>query len=303
MKKILFFTFSLIFSLAFLSAEPVKVVTLSSVLSDFVKNVGGDRVKVIDMVKPGQDPHEFNPTVIQMREMSAAPLIFASGKGMENYLGKLEDTSKGKTQIINIGAGIPSQWIEQGQEKCEGHDHAGTVKDGKSEDPHWWHSIPNAIKATEIIRDALISADPSQKEIFTKNAKDYIARLKDLQKWVDGQIAQIPRDKRILITSHDALGYFAKDYGFKIHSIEGVSTKDTATSKHIAELIAEIKKEGVKAIFAENISNPRVQKQIEKETGAVLAGTLYADGLGTGAESTYIGMYKHNVSTIVDALK
>ncbi|MDK3157966.1 zinc ABC transporter substrate-binding protein [Kamptonema cortianum] len=107
----------------------------------------------------------------------------------------------------------------------------------------------------------------------------------------------------MLVTSHDALGYFGQDYGFKILAIDGLSTKDSPTSKRVADLIQTIKTERVKAIFAENISNPKVQRQIEKETGAKLAGTLYADGLGKGDADTYIGMWRHNVSTIVGALK
>lgn len=305
MKNLILSVMVLFLSIMSLSAAPVKVVTLNSILTDFVKNVGGDQVEITSMLKAGQDPHEFNPTAVQMRKMSESTLIFASGKGLESYLGKLADTAKGKAKVINVGEAIPSLWVEQACTHGD-HDHhhgAGATKDGKVEDPHWWQSIPNVIQATGIIRDALIAADPSQKEYFTKNAADYITRLKELQKWADAQIAQIPREKRILITSHDALGYFAKEYGFEVHSIEGISTNDTATSKHVANLIAEIKEEGVKAIFAENISNPKVQKLIEKESGAKLGGTLYSDALGTGQESTFIGMYKHNVSTIVDALK
>lgn len=290
-------TFSLI-------AEPLKVVTLSTVLTDFVKNVGGDAVEIMPMIKEGQDPHEFNPTVAQMKKMSEARLIFASGKGMEGYLGKLKDSSTGKTEIIDVGAAVPSLWSE---ETCEythaGHDHHSHSADGKVEDPHWWQSITNAINAVKTIRDALIKADPGKKAVFDQNATAYIKELEALSKWTDTQIALLARDKRILITSHDALGYFAQDYGFKIYAIDGISTAETATSKHVGSVVQIIKDKGVKAIFAESITNPKVQKQIEKETGARVAGVLYSDGLGQGDSGTYTGMYRHNISTIVGALK
>lgn len=162
-------------------AEPLKVVTLSTVLTDFVKNVGGDAVRITPMVKAGQDPHEFNPTVAQMRKMSEAKLIFASGKGMEGYLQKLRDTSKGKTTIVDVGAAVPSIWGEETCDHGHGHHHHHSA-DGKVEDPHWWHSIPNAITAVKAIRDALIKADPARKNLFEKNAAAYIRQLEELKK-------------------------------------------------------------------------------------------------------------------------
>ncbi len=148
--------------------RPLPVVTLSTVLTDFVKNVGGDAVQITPMVKAGQDPHEFNPTVAQMRRMSEAKLIFASGKGMEGYLQKLRDTSKGKTTIVDVGAAVPSLWVEETCTHGHGHHHHHHHSaDGKVEDPHWWHSIPNAIAAVKTIRDALIKPTYPEK-IFLK---------------------------------------------------------------------------------------------------------------------------------------
>jgi zinc/manganese transport system substrate-binding protein len=135
------------------------------------------------------------------------------------------------------------------------------------------------------------------------NAAALEARLEDLGKWVRLQIVQLPKKNRVLVTSHDALGYFAKDYGFEILPVQGISTSDQPSSQKVRDLIGRIQERGVKAIFAESIENPKVLGQITAETGAKLGGVIYADGLGSGETGTYEGMMRHNVTTIVEALK
>ena len=149
----------------------------------------------------------------------------------------------------------------------------------------------------------MIKLDPADKADFEANANGYLAKLDALENWVKRKVAELPRDKRKLITSHDAFQYFARDYGFTIGAIEGISPETEASNKHVSELIDDIRKQGVKAIFVENTLNPKVTTEITRETGAKIGGTLYPDGLGAGDASTYEGMMKHNVSTIVDALK
>ena len=170
-------------------------------------------------------------------------------------------------------------------------------------DPHWWNSAANVEQATRIVRDELSKLDPADKSYFGKKAEAYLVQLESLNRWVRRRVAELPRDQRKLVTSHDAFQYFAHEYGFSISAIEGVSTETEPSNRHVAELIDQIRKEGVKAIFTESTLNPKVTTEITRETGAKVGGVLYADGLGTGEESTYEGMVKHNVSTIVDALK
>ncbi len=146
-------------------------------------------------------------------------------------------------------------------------------------------------------------AAPADKTEFTTNANAYLAKLAALSAWVKQKVAELPRDKRELVTSHDAFQYFAKQFGFTIYPIEGISTEQEPSAKQVDELIAAIKKEGVKAIFLEDTLNPKVSSEITRETGAKIGGTLYADGLGSGEGSTYEGMMKHNVTAIVEALK
>ncbi len=164
-------------------------------------------------------------------------------------------------------------------------------------------SLSTVLAVTLQIRDAFITADPAGTATFEANAKSFEDKLKALSKWVRLQLAALPKSKRILVTSHDALGYFAKDYDFEILPVQGISTSDQPSSRKVRQLIQEIKDRQVKAIFAENIENPKVLRQITIETGATLGGTLYADGLGTGDAGTYLGMMRSNVTTIVGALQ
>jgi len=180
---------------------------------------------------------------------------------------------------------------------------ASADRNGMIDDPHWWNSVVNVEKATVIVRDELIKVDPANRADYESNAKVYLAKLGELDKWAKRKVAELPRDKRKLVTSHDAFQYLAKDYGFRLYAIEGVSTETEPSDRHIAELIDEIKKQQVKAIFLENTLNPKVSVEIIKETGAKIGGTLYADGLGEGDGSTYDGMVRHNIATIVDSLK
>lgn len=284
--------------------DKLSVASLSTVLTDIAQNVGGDRVSVINIIKPGIDPHDFQPSPGDIKTLSKAKVILASGLGFESYLDKLRASVGGGPTFVVVGDAIKPIMVDEdhtGHDHDHGHSHAhGT--DGKMADPHWWHSIANAKIATRVIRDAFVAADPADKAVFEANAKTYLAKLDELAKWAKIEVARLPKDRRVLVTSHDALGYFARDYGFKIHPVEGVSTGDQPSSKRVRALIAEIQAEGVKAIFAENIENPKVLGEITKETGAKLGGTLYADGLGTTEADTYDAMMRHNIQAIVQAL-
>jgi ABC-type Zn uptake system ZnuABC Zn-binding protein ZnuA len=170
------------------------------------------------------------------------------------------------------------------------------------EDPHWWQSVVNVEQATRIVRDALIAVDPAAREIFKKNADAELAKLSALNAWIKQKVALLPRDKRELVTSHDAFQYFARDYGFKIYAIEGISSEQEASTKQVNDVIDIVRKQGVKAIFLEDTLNPKVSAEITRETGAKIGGTLCADGLGVNAD-TYEKMQRHNVTTIVKGLR
>lgn len=276
------------------AAEKIRVSSFSTILTEIAQQVGGDRVAVTAHVKPGVDPHDFEPKPADLKTVGDAQLVLLSAKHMEGYVGKLKQSTGTKGTLVEVGDGFSSLKMTT---EHDGHSHPG------GEDPHWWHSVANVQKATKIVRDELIKVSPADKAVFTENAAKYLAKLDALQRWVKNELAKLPRDQRKLVTSHDAFQYFAKENGFTIYAIEGISSADQPSSKRVGEIIAVIKAQGVKAIFPESIENPKVLKEITRETGAKVGPELYADGLGEGEVSTYEGMYKHNVSAIVNALK
>ena len=272
---------------------PLKVSSFSTVLTEVAERVGGDAVQVYGHIKPGSDPHDFEPKPADLKRVASADLVLVSAKHMEGYVGKLRDSSGGRVRILEVGTQIPSLWqAKEGGGKAE-----------KEEDPHWWHSVENMRKATLVVRDALVEMRPVQKEVFWKNAEVYSGELSELLKWSRKRVAELSRDRRKLVTSHDALGYFAKEHGFTIYPVEGMSASEQPSSKAVAELLKTIKSQQVRAVFSQDTVNPKVLRQITAETGAVLGGQLWVDGLGTGEASTYGGMMRHNVNTVVDALK
>ena len=288
MKSVVLFLGLFIASLAPISAAPLKVASLSTITTDIAKNVGGDDVSITGIVKPGVDPHEVQPSPGDIKTVSESDVVLLTGKGIEGYLSKLKEDG-GNALFVDTGKAFPSLHM---------------VDDGKNvEDPHWWHSIENVKIATGEVEKAFAQADPAHAKDYATNAQKYLAQLSDLEDWAKVKISELPRDKRKLVTSHDAFQYFARDFSFKIYSIEGVSSEDEPSSKKVADLIDTIKSQGVKAVFFENIENPKVIQEITRETGAKIGGELYADGLGYKQATTYIEMEKYNISTIVDALK
>lgn len=277
--------------LLFLSSAnaDLNVASLSTITTDLARNIGGLHVQVTGIIKPGIDPHEFEPTPGDVRQVANADVVLFTGKGMEGYLSKLEEAAGGAAKFVNVGSTIPSLTMTEGGEKIE--------------DPHWWHSINNVKIATRTIGAAFEKADPINAADYEKNAATYISSLDNLERWIRIQMAQLPHSERKLVTSHDALQYFAHDYGITIYPVKGIATGEEPSSAHVKEIIGIIRLQGVKSIFFESIENPRAVQQISNETGARIGGTLYSDGLGDKEATTYDSMMRHNVSTIVDGLK
>jgi len=267
----------------------LKVASLSTITTDLARQLGGTNVTVSGIIRPGIDPHEFEPTPGDVKTVADADLVLYTGKGLEGYLTKLEEGAGGSNKFVNVGKDIPSLTM---------------TEDGKSvEDPHWWHSVANMKLATRVVAEAFEKADPSHAESYRQNEYAYLSSLDELQRWIRVKLTELPRERRKLVTSHDSLGYFARDYGFTIYPVKGISTAEDPSSQHVKEIIGVIKDQGVKAIFFETIENPRAVTQISSESGTRTGGTLYSDGLGETEASTYESMMRHNVETIVDGLK
>ena len=259
----------------------LRVSSFSTILTEIVSEVGGDKVEVTGHVKPGVDPHDFQPTQPDLKTVASSDLILVSARHLEGYVEKLRAAAGGKAVLLEVGNQLP----------------------GLANDPHWWHSVGNIARATRVVRDELIRLRPGSRAEFSANAAAYTDRLDALEKWVKAKVAELPRDRRKLVTNHDSFGYFAREFGFSVYPIAGLTQNDQPGSKKVAQIIGTIREQGVKAVFSEDIENPKVIEQITRETGAKLGGKLFSDGLGAKPNDTVDAMFRHNVTTIVEALK
>ena len=290
-----------------LEAKPLKVATLHPLLADLSREVGGDRVEVVELVGPNDNPHDFEPTPRQIQSIGEANLCLASGMGLENYLDTLRELLPKNTQLIELGADLPS--IEGGAcEICEhghkghdhdnhkGHDHAGH---DHTIDPHWWHSIDTFRRAVSLTADHFAKADPEGAATYRTNATAYRARLDQLEKWTKREVVKIPRDRRILATAHAAFGYFCHDFGFDAIPVQGMNREQMPDAATLAKLIKTLRDRDVPAIFPEKASNPKILQALTADTGIRLADPLHADGTQV---KSYESMIRENVTHIVAAL-
>jgi zinc/manganese transport system substrate-binding protein len=266
--------------------DRLNVVASFSILGDFVKNVGGERVDVTTLVGPDGDVHVYAPAPADARKVADARLLVINGLGLEGWLPRLLQASGGKAPIIVATRGI------------------APLKLGSDADPHAWQSVENAKKYVTNIRDALAAADPAAAEVFRRQAEVYIAKLDALDREVRQAVKQIPENHRKVISTHDAFGYFAAAYGIRFIAPLGVSTESEASARDIAGIITQIKTEKIPAVFLENISDPRLIRRISAETGARVGGTLFSDSLTgeKGDAPTYIDMVRHNIKALTSAL-
>jgi zinc/manganese transport system substrate-binding protein len=237
--------------------------------------------------------------------------VLVNGLEFEGFMKRLIEASGTKTPVVEVTKGITplkpeesehhdeaAETVAAGHDAEEGHHHHGEF------DPHAWQSIENAQTYAKNIADAFCTADKAGCATDTANADAYFAKLEDLEKEEKASIETIPADKRTIITSHDAFGYFEHEYGLKFVAPEGISTEAEASAADVAKLVERVREDKASAIFLENISNPRLVEQIARETGLKVGGTLYSDALSgpDGPTSTYIGMFRHNVATLKAAI-
>jgi zinc/manganese transport system substrate-binding protein len=271
--------------------EKPKVVATFSILADFVKQVGGDRLEVQALVGPNGDAHVYQPTPEDAKTLAGAKVIVTNGFGFEGWMERLIKASGTKAPTVVATKGVKPRKTD------DDHGH-GDV------DPHAWQSVPNAKIYVANVRDALAAADPAGKAAYEGNAVAYLAKLDALDAEVRAMVAKIPADRRKIITTHDAFGYFASAYGVAFIAPQGVSTESEVSARDVAKIITQIRKQKIPAVFLENISDDRLLKRIGQESGARIGGTLYSDALTDekGPAPTYIDMIRHNVKQLSAAL-
>jgi zinc/manganese transport system substrate-binding protein len=266
--------------------ERLNVVASFSILGDFVRNVGGDRVNVSTLVGPDGDVHVYTPAPSDAKKIADAKLLVINGLGLEGWLPRLVQSSGGKANIVTASQGIAARKL------------------GSNADPHAWQSVANAKIYVANIREALVAADPANAGVYRANAEAYLAKLDALDREVREAVVQIPPEHRKVISTHNAFGYFAAAYGIEFIAPLGVSTESEASARDIAGIITQIRTAKIPAVFLENISDPRLIRQISAETGAKIGGTLYSDSLTgeKGPAPTYIDMVRHNIKALTGAL-
>ncbi|MGH6740064.1 MAG: metal ABC transporter substrate-binding protein [Bradyrhizobium sp.] len=266
--------------------DRLNVVASFSILADFVKNVGGDKVNVVTLVGPDGDVHVYTPASSDAKKNADARILFINGLGLEGWLPRLVQSAGSKATIVTASNGI------------------APIKHGSDADPHAWQSVPNVKIYVGNIRDALIAADPADTAVFRANAERYLDQLDTLDADVRSAIARIPPERRKVITTHNAFGYFAAAYGVEFVAPVGVSTETEPSARGIADLIRQIKADKMPAVFLENLSDDRLIARIAAETGAKSGGTLYSDSLTgeKGPAPTYIDLIRHNIKALTSAL-
>lgn len=281
--------------------EKLPVVASFSILGDFVRQIGGERVSVTTLVGPDGDAHVYSPTPGDAKAMAGAKLVVVNGLHFEGWLPRLVKSSGTKATLFEATKGItPLEADDDHDDKGKG----GPAHAHGHDDPHAWQNIANAKLYVANIRDALSAADPAGKANYEANAAAYLAELNTLEGEVKAAVARIPADRRKAITTHDAFGYFVKAYGIAFIAPHGVSTEAEASARDVARIIRQVKGQKIPAVFLENVTNPRLVEQIARESGAKVGGRLYSDALSdaSGPAGTYIRMMKHNISEIEKAL-
>jgi zinc/manganese transport system substrate-binding protein len=286
------------------AAQPVPVVASFSILGDVVAQVGGDRVAVQVLVGPGSDAHVLQPTPAQARQVAQARLVVSHGLGFEGWMPRLLRAAgfKGRELRVAEGPGAPPPLKAAPGAHAHGHSH-GHSHGGI--DPHTWQDVTRVIGWLPRIAEALCEADAAGCPEHRRRAEAYGARLRALDAEIRAQWTGVPAADRKLITSHDAFGYYAAAYGVRFLAPQGLSTEAEASARGVAQLVRQIRAEGIRALFVESIADPRLIEQIGRETGLKPAGRLYSDSLSPpdGQAASYEALMRHNTRLMVEALR
>src|SRR5262245_27937772 len=273
--------------------DKVRLVATFSILADLARNVGGEAVEVTSLVGPNGDAHAYSPSPADGKRLADARLVLVNGLGFEGWIDRLVKASGTKAVVVTASRGIkPRQMTDEDE-----HDH------GKI-DPHAWQSVANAKVYVANIRDALVKADPARAAAYEADAAAYLGKLDSLESEIKTMLAAIPAERRKVITTHNAFGYFGAAYRMQFIAPQGVSTETEVSARDVAKIIRQIKTQKIPAVFMENVTDPRLMKRIAEEAGAKIGGKLYSDALSgpDGPAATYLDMMRSNLKEFKSAL-
>ncbi|SDN51122.1 metal ABC transporter solute-binding protein, Zn/Mn family [Bacillus sp. OK048] len=280
------------------SSDKLIVTTTIGMIADVVKNVGGEHVEVTGLMKSGVDPHLYKASQGDIKKLEDADLIFYNGLHLEGKMVDIFEKMSKQKPTIAVTKDIPESELHAPDDGANNHD------------PHVWFNVQLWNTATKTIADELSKIDPDNAADYSKNAEEYIQQLEELDQYAKEQIATIPDQTRVLVTAHDAFGYFGEAYDIKVMGLQGISTASEYGSKDVSSLRDYLVENKIKAVFVESsVPKKAIEAVIEgaKEQGheVVIGGELFSDAMGEAGteEGTYLGMVRHNVDTIVNALK
>lgn len=298
-------------------AQALTVVTSFSIIDDMVKNVAGDKAKVLNLVGADSDVHSFELSPSDVAKLSGREkpvLFFVNGLGLDDWSQRMVKAAGFEGQVVVLTEGIKERKFDEGDDEHhdDHHEEHADVADSHEHDhhhhgdidPHAWQSLANAQVYVDNIAKALVQADPENTAYYQANAKAYKLELSTLHQEISEAFKPLAHERRYIVTSHEALGYFADEYHLHLVTPLGFSSSAQPSAKEVAAVVKQIREAKIPVVFLENIKNASLLEQISRESGAKIGGTLYTDALATsGPAATYLGMYKENARVILDALK
>ena len=272
------------------AAQRLQVVTSFSILADMTRAIAGERIALVNLVGADEDAHVYTPSTADARAVQDADLIIANGLGFEPWLGRLIASSEARGRRLEASAGVLPLMLDEGGQQVA--------------DPHAWQNLANAEIYVRNIAQALSQADPANATHYVAGRDAYLEQIRQLLGEAKASLGRLPTQRRNIVTSHDAFAYLGQAYELKFIAPQGLSTEDEPSAAQVAALIRQIREQGIRAVFVENIRDPRLLQQIAAEGGARIGGTLYSDALASeGPASTYLGMFRHNLETLRAALE
>ena len=292
--------------------EPLRVVASFSILGDMIRQVAGDRIALRTVAGPNVDAHTFQPRPSDAEALRGAALAVRNGLGFDGWFDRMVRSANWRGRMVTTTEGLTPRRMPA-HSHGHGHSHGGgQQQQGQQQgqprtvpDPHAWQDLRLGIRYVQAIATALSAADAANAAAYAAAAEAYVARLTELDAWVRAQIAAVPEARRVVVTSHDAFGYFGAAYGIRFLAPQGVSTEAEPSAAEVGRLIRQIRSERITAVFMENMGNPATLQRLAQEAGVRVGGRLYADALSAadGPAASYEAMFRHNVALLVPAMR